>query len=312
MFSRHIWTIREQFSPIDNIFPFPFRLDDPPSARALPPPQHVAAEGGRGRTGRIRKARCIFLDKKRVPIVIPVLDHLARDPGFDSRLIVSTIPMFQGEPLGDERSLKWVRDFSEQKWSSRIETHLAVFVEQNIAFRSSSLAPEELLEDLQKNEWPSPICAPMRPDRYRPGYFYKAHLEAVREARIEREQEFQREATPLSETKFLQRVRHIDRMVKKIRKNGGDAIFVRFPSAGSVRAMEQDSWPRQKYWDVLAERVDALFVHYEDYPALQGYRLPDESHLSFDEAVRFTRNLTRILIRKGFDTDGCRGKETKR
>ena len=155
---------------------------------------------------------------------IPVLDHLARDPGFDSRLIVSTIPMFLGEPLGDERSLKWVRDFSEQKWSSRIETHLAVFVEQNIAFRSSSLAPEELLEDLQKKRM---SISDLRPH-----------------------------------------------------------------ASGSLSS--------------------GLFVHYEDYPALQGYRLPDESHLSFDEAVRFTRNLTRILIRKGFDTDGCRGKETKR
>ena len=231
---------------------------------------------------------------------IPVLEHLARDPEFDSRLIVSTIPMFLGEPLGDDRSLKWVRDFSEQKWSSRIETRLSAFVEQNLAFRSGSLAPEELLEHLQEGEWPSPTYAPMRPDRYRPGYFYKADVEAVRAARIEREQEFQMEATPLSEKKFLERVRNIDRMVKKIRKNGGDAVFVRFPSAGPVRAMERDSWPRRQYWDVLAERVDALFVHYEDYPALQGYRLPDESHLSFDEAVRFTRNLTRILIRNGF------------
>ena len=44
---------------IGNLCPFQFGFDDRPSARARPPPQHVAGGGaGRGRTGNNRKVRC--------------------------------------------------------------------------------------------------------------------------------------------------------------------------------------------------------------------------------------------------------------
>ncbi len=69
MFSRLFPIFSDNFQTIGNLSPFHFRLDDPPSVRALSPPQHVAAERGRGRTGRIRKACCIFLDKKQVPLL---------------------------------------------------------------------------------------------------------------------------------------------------------------------------------------------------------------------------------------------------
>ncbi len=51
MFSGLSPNFHKPFSIHRQSFPFSFRLDGHPSARARPPPQHVAAEDGRGRTG---------------------------------------------------------------------------------------------------------------------------------------------------------------------------------------------------------------------------------------------------------------------
>jgi hypothetical protein len=231
---------------------------------------------------------------------LPVLRHLAQDPDFDSRAIVSLVPMFLAEPADEDRALEWVRAFEEQKWSSRLETRLSAFIQQTLVFRNTSLAPDEIWTDLQQGTWPKPPYAPMRPDRYRPGYFDRADVDALREGRVERAREIHARATPLSGEKLLGRVREIERWVAQIRKRGGAVAFVRFPSGGIVRELERKDWPRRRYWDVLADRTAAPTIHYEDYPSLQGYRLPDYSHLSVDGARRFTRNLVEILAEKGF------------
>ncbi len=66
--SRLFPTFSESFLIHRHLLPIHVHIRRLPSARARPPPLHVAAEGGRGRTGDNRKARCSSVDKKRVPI----------------------------------------------------------------------------------------------------------------------------------------------------------------------------------------------------------------------------------------------------
>ena len=71
-----------------------------PSARARPPPQHVAAEGGRGRTGNNRKVRCSFVDKKRVPI------FSARPPGLSISVLLCVSQGYFDNLIRDIRLLR--------------------------------------------------------------------------------------------------------------------------------------------------------------------------------------------------------------
>jgi hypothetical protein len=88
----------------------------------------------------------------------------------------------------------------------------------------------------------------------------------------------------------------LSRDIARIRGRGGDVAFVRFPSAGRVRQSERRDFPRERYWDRLATEVDAVAIHFEDYPALNAYEPPEWSHLSREDAERFTRALVPILL----------------
>jgi len=85
--------------------------------------------------------------------------------------------------------------------------------------------------------------------------------------------------------------------VAKLRKRNVEVIFVRTPSAEKYLAYEDKVFPRAKTWDVLLAKTGAPGVHFQDHPELQGFWLPEWSHLAARDAVRFTQALYAIIQR---------------
>ncbi len=91
-------------------------------------------------------------------------------------------------------------------------------------------------------------------------------------------------------------IAELSRDIAKIRARGGDVAFVRFPSSGRVRELERREFPREQYWDRIANEAGAVAIHFEDHPPLGAYEPPEWSHLSRADAERFTRALVPILM----------------
>ena len=83
--------------------------------------------------------------------------------------------------------------------------------------------------------------------------------------------------------------------IAALRARGVKIVFLRPPSSGDYYAHEQRIFPRARTWDVLLERTGLPGVHFEDYPQLQGYELPEWSHLSASEADRYTAAVVPLI-----------------
>jgi hypothetical protein len=95
--------------------------------------------------------------------------------------------------------------------------------------------------------------------------------------------------------------KQIDRAVaatRKLQERGVEVIFVRHPFEGVYDIIEPMYFPRVGGWDVLIERTGALGVHWQDHPEMQGYWLPESSHLAAEDADRFTQALYRLIQRE--------------
>ncbi|HLQ12588.1 MAG TPA: hypothetical protein VK130_04990 [Steroidobacteraceae bacterium] len=86
--------------------------------------------------------------------------------------------------------------------------------------------------------------------------------------------------------------------VAKLRARGVPVLFLREPSTGEYLAYEQRSFPRASTWDVLLAKTGAPGIYYQDYPQLQGYYLPEWSHMTGVEADRFTIALYALVDRQ--------------
>ena len=87
------------------------------------------------------------------------------------------------------------------------------------------------------------------------------------------------------------------RVVATLRARGVKVLFVRMPSSGEYLAYENREFPRARTWDALLAATAAPGIHFEDYPQLQGYYLPEWSHMTRAEAGRFTAALYGIIGR---------------
>jgi len=236
---------------------------------------------------------------------LPVLENLVEDEGFNGRIICSLTPYWLATDTSTrmDRSAGWLRSYRQQKLSSRVETRLSLVAQSHLVFRNAELAPTELWRQWRKGESINPPYAPLRPDRYRPADYSKIDLQALRRSRIERSRQMHAEAAVLERETFQERTATIASWVRALGERGGSVAFVRFPSCGAIREIERQTAPQKHFWQVFADKVEAVnasVIHFEEYPELSDFTCMDGSHLQHDDAVRFTRNLEKILGQKGF------------
>ena len=87
--------------------------------------------------------------------------------------------------------------------------------------------------------------------------------------------------------------------VQKLKERGGNVILLRCPSSGDVRKFELKGFPRTEYWDQLVEKAEVPAYYYEDHPELKDFDCPEWSHLSGEDADKFTRAFVTLLIKDG-------------
>lgn len=89
--------------------------------------------------------------------------------------------------------------------------------------------------------------------------------------------------------------------VDKIRKRGGQVIFVRTPSSGGYIETENIVYPRDKYWQPLLNYTNSDGIHFKDYAVTANMICPEWSHLSSKDAIVYTKELVRVLQEKGWE-----------
>ncbi len=238
---------------------------------------------------------------------LPMLEDLAADPDFIGRLLIGVAPdvFFSGfEYRGDV--LPFYRD---QTPSQRSGNWLSMLLlEPYFAFYEPDFA---LATVLRRLPWPAR-------ENVRAGIRVRklSVSDADRNTRMWRKLETDPDYRALAQRIWAQDfggplpgmettgatrkavAAQIDRAAKAIatlRARGVPVVFLRPPSNGDYYAFEEKYLPRAETWDLLLQRTGTPGIHFEDHPELQGYDLPEWSHLSATEAERFTGALVPLV-----------------
>ena len=238
---------------------------------------------------------------------IPILEDLAADPAFTGKLVVGVAPVLFF--TGASRRVGVLRHYHDRGPSQRTGYWLSRdLLEPVFAFYDTDFA---LPAVVRRQAWP------VRPGSYfRPEVRKIAELEADRNAamwsKVETDPAY-REVLRDTWTKILtgppsprfdtpeKLARAIEAAtaqavaaVAKLRARGVEVVFVRPPSDGPWYEAESKIAPRP-LWDALLARTGAPGIHFEDHAAMQGLELPEWSHLSRADAVRYTEALAPLV-----------------
>jgi hypothetical protein len=243
---------------------------------------------------------------------LPVLEDLAADPEFTGRLLIDATPMSMF--LG---------------MSNRRESVVPYYHDQSPSQRSGHWLSRRLLEPwfaFYDPDFALPVVVRRQAWPHRPGLPQRMLVRKLSVQEIDRNTHLWRKIE--DDPAYRAHVRRIWRMqlalppgpiidtdakrnalreqviarvvaaVDKLRARGVRVVFVRPPSSGPWASQERRLTPRAASWDALLRRTGAPGIHFEDYPQLQGYALPEWSHLSAADAKRFTTALVPMVERE--------------
>ena len=247
---------------------------------------------------------------------IPIMENLADDPDFTGRLLVDVSPDVFFSGFKYRGSV--IRYFHDQTPSQRIGDWLSMtFLEPYVAFYDPDFA---LATVVRRQPWPlRPGMGPHTMvrklavqdfdrnthmwDKVVDDPEYRALCRAIWAEDFTEPlpgMDTPEKAQKVIDGEIAKAVAAIDKM----RKRGVRVMFLRPPSDGEYYAYEHKYLPRTNTWDLLLERTGAPGIYFEDYPELQGYVLPEWSHMSPPEARRFTANYVPIVEREFAKLEG--------
>ncbi len=243
---------------------------------------------------------------------VPVLEDLAADPNFTGGLLVGVSPELFFSGFASRGAA--IPYFHKQSLSQRSGHWLSQhFIEPYFAFFDGDFALNTVV---RRQAWPVRPGIPPRirvrklsvSDADRNTHLWqKVETDPIYQAQARRiwAQNFNgRPQTNMDTPEKLQKlidlqITRATAAVAKLRARGVRLVFVRLPSDGDFHAFENRVFPRAQTWDVMLQRTGSTGIHFEDYPQLQGYNLPEWSHLSASEANRFTAALV-LLVNQEF------------
>ena len=241
---------------------------------------------------------------------VPVLEDLAADAAFTGRLLVGVAPelFFSGFAYRGEVVSHYHQQGPSQRSGHWLSQRL---LEPYFAFYEPDFA---LATVIKRQAWPAREGVRSR-IAVRKLMVQEAGRNAYMWSKVENDPEYRELARSIWAQDFGGPLRGMDTPEKSrkvidtqiaraaaaiatLRARGVQILFLRPPSDGEYYAYENKYLPRAETWDLLLQRTATPGIHFEDYPELQGYVLPEWSHLSASEADRFTAALVPIVERE--------------
>lgn len=232
---------------------------------------------------------------------LPVLEDLAADPNFTGRLLVGVTPglFFTGFAYRGAALPYFHKWRPSQRIGDWISAH---WLEPYLAFDDADFALAAVVRRL-----PWPVRTGMKPELKVRKLMVQQDLDRNSHmwAKVAEDPDYRAIAratwaqnfngpppgmeTPESKARIIEeQISRASKAVATLRARGVPVVFARLPSAGAYYAVEKIGLPRAQTWDILLQRTGAPGIHFEDYPEMQGYELPEWSHMTWSEATRFT------------------------
>lgn len=231
---------------------------------------------------------------------LPLLQNLGADPRIRGTVVVSVAPAFTFNRLllQFDKGIQsiYLDSYYRQSYARRLEQRLKLWLQGKVAFRSPDAALAKVVPKvLETGSLPAPDWQRMYRDR---SVYFDYAAAPVRQTDTNIAAHYLNMNVPYTAEEFRLIVNYIATIVRQLRAKGVDVYFVRLPSAGAVQAIEGAFYPRERYWDILEQNVDATFLHFSEFPELDGYLSADGSHIDSNNSAAFTRVLSDVLMRQ--------------
>lgn len=219
---------------------------------------------------------------------LPILEALVTS-GFGGVVLVEAIErrLFSADSKAHSVAGEYVRALADPSFLVDVEDSLDQAFASAFGTRGSAMSLMSFVRSATRGELPS------RPSRYvRDDRFEVTDINLVDGAALERRWSTQTlRSVPMHQAAATRRVEHLRRLEVHLARHGGQLVWVRMPTSGSVLEAEQQLYPRPQTFD----RLSGPRWHFADHEDTRHLTCFDGSHLAPDSAQILSRALGRWL-----------------
>lgn len=236
---------------------------------------------------------------------VGVLEQLADDPDFTGELVVGIASdlFFSGYEYRKAAIEKYRTASYSERWAQWMSM---TFLEPRLVYLEPDYALFTLLE---RHAWP---LRPGRKENLIPPklFVHTPDRNARMWDRVEQDsvyanfvkrvwaENFEPPPGMTREEMDKTRQKQIDRAaaaVTKLRTRGVTVTFVRHPTSGAYLAVDTMAFPSARTTVPLAAATASRVISWLEHPELQGYVLPEDSHMSKAQADDYTRKIVALI-----------------
>jgi len=230
-----------------------------------------------------------------------VFRDLATDQRFSGVVVYDLMERYERPQLANEAQ-PWV-DYYRNHLSpnTRIAMLLRNLYLGRLVVLSPQFDPKNIVRDfVQHGNLPTPYFIQYRQDRSgiaRPELMKETY--DLQHQANDYETGLQEALAETPSEDWLRFHAEIERLAAILRARGGETIFLRMPSSGRLWQLDEEYFPKARFWDRIAATTSARAIHFASLPEVGTWMLYDESHLDSTQAVKFTRTLVQKLRKFG-------------
>lgn len=223
---------------------------------------------------------------------IATLKALAEDTKFKGVVIVSmNAQVLETKYLDMQKSYNTYYQEESTLYKS-LDAYITAFIQSKLRFLHPSLGLEEIVKFYQNHKrYPDVFYTTANLDQSITTDYTKTDTAVLYNHFITQKQKNYLIDPPAKPELWKLNIKYLIQFVAQITQRGGQVIFVRFPTDKGHWRLDEEYYPRHKYWELIANERLLTTLHFKDIKGVEKFNLPDSSHLDSKDSKQFTELL---------------------
>jgi hypothetical protein len=225
-----------------------------------------------------------------------VLEDLSQDESFAGIVVWSLSEVDLTRQARAEQRPEVEAARADRSWDRPLDARASAWLESRLV----ALDRHASLQTLAFQSFEARQFWTMTPDRAQAADFAKADAAAlakINRDRRARDSDLAERFGGVKPRPWLEEAFEVEPWVRAIQGRGGDVVYLKFPACAEAEAFWDRWYPRATFWDALAARSSARFVHYRDAAGVFPLECPDTSHIDGRDRARVTGALLGAMER---------------
>lgn len=225
---------------------------------------------------------------------LPMFKDIVQTTGFHGLIIVDEVQMTLSDTITQGNGI--IKHYHDAfSFDRKLNKLISVYLQERLLFLNPNSNSALLWGTLLSSKrLPPPTFTLNLKSRQQDNYFNLTDINYLYKYRMDEVSKRVQNA-PMDSSQWLNKIQSWKPWINRFRQKGGRIVFVHMPFPLERWSLENSWMPRNKYWDKAMSILKVPSLHFADYPQLQGFVIPDTSHLDEKSKRSFTHNLSNLI-----------------